>query len=484
MSKKTQNEKQSPYPPVVVVLGHVDHGKTTLLDAIRKTNVAAREHGSITQRIGASKIWVTHENKQRAITFIDTPGHEAFSLMRARGAQASDIGLLVVSAVDGVMPQTRESIQLFQKGKTPFIVVLTKVDLLNRAVAKTKQQLSKEGVLVEELGGDVPVIEVSAKTGKHVQELLELILLVFDIQSVRRKKKETDPFEGVVIESKLDQKVGPRATVVVRGGRLSVRDEVVADGVEGRVRTLINDSLEHVVSATVGDAVEVLGFGVVVQVGSLVTMAAPAKEISKVERSPSTSATPHFEEEYLLLLILCVDTLGSLEAIVSSLPKGVYIVSQKTGGVSKADVLLAKSTGAIILTFNVAVKHDVVRFAQDEKVLLKHYTVIYELLTEVKEVLAGKQIVSEVKTLGVAKVQAVFPFEKTRVAGVVVVEGRVAKGDRVKVTREEALVGESTITSLRQGKTPVSRVEKGEEAGVLLAPALDFTIGDVLTSQG
>lgn len=478
------HEKETPYPPVVVVLGHVDHGKTTMLDAIRKTDIVKTEHGGITQKIGASSITVPHEGRERAVTFIDTPGHESFVLMRSRGAKAADIGLLVVSSLDGVMPQTKESIALFQKSNLPFIVVFTKSDLPDRAVKKVKQQLLKEGVLLEGLGGDVPFIEVSGKTGYNIQALLELILLVFDMQVATKQKSEKDPLEAVVIESRLDQRAGPRATVVVKSGKLTLRDEVACEGVVGRVRTIVNDQGQHVRDATVGDAVEILGSPQVLPVGSLLVLAGGSEEQPQTATPPPSEQTPLHAEEYPLSVILRADTLGSLEAIVHALPQEVHIVSQRTGEVTEADVMLAKSTEAFIIVFNLKTRGEVGKLAKTEKVLLKHYEIIYELIDEAKDALAGKELAMEEKVLGVAKVLASFRYEKNSVLGVAVLEGRVAKGDRVRLGRADTVIGQSTIASLRQGKNPTSRVEKGQQAGIILSSPLDFTIGDVLTCLG
>ncbi|MBI2074624.1 MAG: GTP-binding protein [Candidatus Levybacteria bacterium] len=476
------------YLPVVAVLGHVDHGKTTLLDAIRKTDVVKGEHGGITQRIGASTVEVVHENIKRRITFIDTPGHETFSKMRSRGAQVADIGLLIVAATDGVMPQTKESIELLKAANIPYIVVLTKSDMPEKNPEKVKQQLLKEGILLEGFGGDVSYIEVSAKTGSNVKELLELILLVLDMHRSAKSQAESlaekDGFKAIVIESKLDQKMGPKATIIVKSGSVSVKDELICEDIQGRVRTLINDQGEHIQNITVGEAAEVLGFEKVPNVGSViykkeefVPAATPQKEVvvKPVDFSAPEDAIP---------VIIRTDTLGSLEAITQALPEKIIIVSSKTGEVTPADVMLAKSVKAIMLGFNVKIRPDVANLAKTEKVLLKNYTIIYELLDEIKEALEGKALSLQEVIYGRAKILASFPFEKTKVLGVGVLEGRVAKGDRVRLMRREDIVGESMISSVRQGKNPVSKVEKGQEAGVILSPMLDFTIGDMLICHG
>ncbi len=490
----TQSSNELNYPPVVAVLGHVDHGKTTLLDAIRKTTIALREHGGITQKIGASTVEITHEGKKRNITFIDTPGHEAFSLMRGRGVQAADIGLLVVSSVDGVKPQTKESIKLLQDSKIPFIVVLTKSDDPNKNPEKAKQQLLKEEVLLENYGGDTPVIEVSAKTNINIKELLELILLVFDMKkhSGFYKFLPSNPFSAVVIESKLDQKSGPRATLVVKNGTILLRDEIVCDTVSGRVRTIINDLGERLGKATVGDAVEILGFEAVPKVGEIVfKKSEKVVEELPVQIPPSETETEEVKELgpnidvdlNVLSVIICADSQGSLEAIVNKIPERIKVAMTKTGDIETSDVLFAKSVGAIILGFNIKIKPEVVKLAATEKVLLKNYLIIYEMMDEIKDFLEGKILSLQEQVFGTAKVLARFPFEKTEVLGIMVLDGRIARGDKVRVMRNDEAIGEANISSVRQGKETVSKVEKGQEAGIILSPSLDFTIGDVLISH-
>ena len=467
------------FPPVVSVLGHVDHGKTSLLDAFRKSNIAAREHGGITQKIGSSTVEVLHDGQKRKITFIDTPGHEAFSKMRSRGSQVADIGLLIVSVVDGVMPQTKESIALLQNAKVPFIVVLTKADSPEKNTEKVKQQLVRENVLIEGYGGDVPVIEVSSKTGQNIQELLNLILLVDEIRqsATETKPSPQEPLEAIVIESKLDSKAGSRATVIVKNGTLAVKDEVIADGVIGKIRSLVTDTGETVQKVTVGEGVEVLGFEKVPSVGSIVLhknaseKAAAAPEKKKVDMNA---------EEKTLSLILCADTQGSLEAIINSLPKEVLLVMEKTGEVSEADVLFAKSTGALVLSFNTKIRPDIAKLASVEKILVKNYTIIYEMLDEIGQVIEGKALAMMEHVYGTASILATFPFEKTKVLGIKILDGRVAKGDKIRILRDELVVGESSIVSLRQGKDSITKIEKGQEAGIIISPLLDFTIGDMI----
>lgn len=468
-------------PPVVSVLGHVDHGKTTLLDAFRKSNIAAREHGGITQKIGASTVEVMHDGQKKRITFIDTPGHEAFSKMRSRGSQAADIGLLIVSAVDGVMPQTKESIQLLQQAKVPFIVVLTKSDSPEKNTEKIKQQIIRENVLLEAYGGDVPVIEVSARTGANIKELLDLILLVWSMQTVPVAKAD-DPLQAIIIESKLDPKAGSRATAIIKSGTIAVKDEIVAGDVTGKVRSLITDTGKQVPQATVGEAVEILGFEKVPPVGSIVARSSEhVVSSSQVQGSQFTVDSSQFGQEKTLSLILVADTQGSLEAILYALPAEVDVKIAKTGEVSEADILFAKSVGGIVLSFNSKLRPDVIKLAQTEKILLKNYTIIYEMLDEIQQVVEGKAQALLEQVYGVAKILATFPYEKTTVLGLNVMDGRVARGDKVRILRgEDQVVGESQITSVRQGKETVSKVEKGQECGIIISPTLDITIGDMV----
>lgn len=480
--KKIDSEKIKFFPPVVTVLGHVDHGKTSLLDAIRKTDIAKGETAGITQKIGASTVETVLDGVKREITFIDTPGHEAFSAMRSRGASVCDVALLVVSSVDGVMPQTKESIGVLRESQTPFIVVLTKSDLPNRNIRMVKQQLTKEGVLLEGLGGNVPVLEVSAKTNLNIKELLDLILLVFDTLP-KQNNDSGKEFKGVVIESFLDPKRGYVATVVVKAGSMHVKDEIEIEGVPGRVRSLINDKGEQIDNAGVGEAVEVLGIENVVKVGGLVFRKDQNKSSVLVKTGVKHSDIGK-RAEAAIKIMLRADTLGSLEAITALLPNLVYVIDYKTGEVSRGDVILAKSAGAIIIGFNAKVGKAIKKLAVEEKVLIRNYAVIYELIDELKDAVEGKKLEDEERILGVSKVLAKFPFEKTFALGVSVQDGRIAKGDKVRLIHREETIGESNIISVRKGKESVSRIEKGGECGVIISPFLDFDLGDVLISHG
>lgn len=465
------------YPPVVCVLGHVDHGKTTLLDAIRKTSVAAKEAGQITQKIGTSEITIPYENEKRKITFIDTPGHEAFLTMRGRGVSASDIAILVVAGNEGVKPQTKESIKHIKESKIPTIVVLTKADLPEINQEKVKQQLVKEGMLLEGLGGNTPVLLVSAKTGKGIKELLDLILLVFEMQE---GKKELEEFKAVVVESKLDPQKGNLVTLVIKSGRLKVKDEIRAGKATGKVRAIFNSFGESLKEAEIGLGVEVLGFTTLPNPGELVTLLGEEKSEEILEKD-----LPIVKGESLLALLLKADTLGSLEAISALLPGETSIILKGTGPVNDGDILLAKAQKAVVLAFNVPVKKDILHIAHLEGVIIKQYKLIYELLDEIKEVVesikSGSGLKNEI-VLGKAKILASFPAGKTKALGLKVIEGRIASGDRIKLLRRDEELGKSKISSLRKGKGIVKIAENGEECGAVLDPLLDFEVGDMLLS--
>ncbi len=476
------------YPPVVAVLGHVDHGKTTLLDAIRKTSIADREHGGITQTIGASTVEIVHDGKPSRITFIDTPGHEAFSKMRGRGAQAADIALLIVSSGDGVKPQTRESIEVLRSTETPFIVVLTKSDLPTKNTDKVKQELLKEQIMLEGYGGDVPVIEVSARTNHNIKELLDLILLMFDMHkkpTYAQDVSSANPLKAIVIEAKLDNRAGAKATVVIKNGSIHPRDMLQTDKQVFKVRTVFDTNKKPLEVATVGEAVELLGFEDVPQVGGIITVQ-KAKETTYAESIEPLQRELVYrkpEQHNGISVVLVADTQGSLEAISNALPKGIKVVLKKTGEVSEADVLLAKSTGGIVLSFNTKLRPDVVKMGFTEKVLVRNYTIIYELLDELNDALEGKLQSQMEQIFGVATVLAKFPFEKSFAFGVNITDGRLARGDKLRIMRGDEVIGEASLTSLRVGKNPTSKVEKGHEAGTIITPVLDIIVGDVIISH-
>lgn len=480
---KKSTQQSSSRPPVVAVLGHVDHGKTSLLDAIRKTNIAAREHGGITQAIGAYQIETQTLEGKRKITFIDTPGHEAFSKMRSRGASAADIAILVVAADDGVMPQTKEAISHIKAAKIPAIVAITKSDLQAADPQKVKRQLAKEDVVLEGQGGDTPVVLVSSKTGKGIPDLLEVILLVAQMGNIVGDPKGT--FEGVVIEAKRDRRKGILATVIVKNGKLAVGEEVHAEGAFGKVRALLSDSGQNLKEAGPATPVEVLGFSNIPQVGARVTK---SRETGEIAIPPGTTPIPSSEpKKKRLAVILKADTQGSLEAIKEAIPQDdVTLILVGSGDPTEADVLLAKAANALIVGFNVTPSSSVLKLAETDGVIVKIYKLIYELHNELEEVITlfkegGSLPVAEM-ILGKAQVLAIFPYEKKKVAGCKVLEGRVARGDKVRVERDGLVLGEAWITSIRRGKEEVGKATAGSECGILLSSSLDFEPSDVILS--
>jgi len=471
--KKFEKEvrKVNSRPPVVVVLGHVDHGKTTLLDKIRKSRVAEKEPGMITQRIGVYQVEVEAGKEKKKIIFIDTPGHEAFAKMRQRGAQITDIAILVVAADDGVMPQTKESIQYLKETKTPFIVALNKIDLPAADPKRVKSQLADAGVLVEELGGKVVCIPISARTGQGIKELLEMILLLAEMEEL--KENLQGPLKLAVVESKLDSRKGPVATVIVQSGTLRQGDTIELGGIASKVRGILNEQGQRVAEASSSTPVEILGLKKVPMVGEV------AHEEGKVEKEPGEPEGGNRK----LRIILKADTSGSLEAILQSLPKQAEIIFQGVGEVNESDILLAKTSHAIILGFNLNPSASVKKLAETEGVILKIYNVIYELLEELGEaILAQATVQIEEKLLGKAKIVAEFPFDKERVAGCQIIEGRISRGDMVKVMRGDEEIGQTKVKSLRHLKEDVPKAEVGSDCGILFATPLDFQPGDVLLS--
>lgn len=479
MAKKTKKAEQKAIlsrPPIVVVLGHVDHGKTSLLDHIRQSRVAAGEHGGITQAIGAYQVPVSTKEGNRLITFIDTPGHEAFSAMRSRGAEVADIALLVVAADDGVKPQTEEAIKHIKKAAIPFVVTINKVDLPAANVEKVKRQLVKHDVLVEGYGGDVVVVPISAKTGQGINDLLEMVLLVSDLSS---KPLEPDAaFSGVVIESRRDRHTGSVATLIVKTGTLHVGDDIHAEQIAGRVRGMVDEYAKRVDSAPPGKPVEVLGWNEVPSVGAQVSA---GKVVEKAHTAPlhDDLEIPK-PEKGVLNLIIKADTIGSLEALSAILPQGVTILSQGVGEITESEVLFAKTTGSIIIGFGTRVLPAASKLAELERVIIKTDPLIYRLAEEVEEVVEALKSGGLEEQLGVASILAKFTINNVTIAGAKVLDGRIARGDTVKIMREEKEIGRSRITSLKSGKKDVTKTETGAECGVGFDSPLDFAPGDAI----
>lgn len=465
--KKAQKGKLR--PPVVVVLGHVDHGKTTLLDAIRKTNVAAREAGGITQSIGAST--VTSKEAKR-ITFIDTPGHVAFSQMRSRGATVADIALLVVAATDGVKPQTVEALKYIKDAKIPFIVVVTKMDLPSASVKKIQAQLEKEKVAFEGKGGDVILVKVSAKKTKGLEELLEMISLVAEVAEVSADEK--GKLEAVIIETAKDKK-GPLTSVIVRNGNIKVGDVIYSEEMSCKVKGLFGSNGKPIKKVLPGEPGQILGFSPLPPVGAFVTDTPNGKKVadSRLEERIDDKESEGFR------VLTKAKSAGSLEALLTNLPNGLVVVGSGVGDVNQSDVFLAKaSEKAIIVAFGVKAPREVANLAQSEGVRIEVFDVIYEIFEKLEELMSE----DTEEVLGKAEILASFPYNKKKVAGGIVLKGRIAKQDRLILQRGKVQIGTARVASLKKQKESVSVVNKGEEFGLILEPQLDFAKGDMLVS--
>lgn len=470
--------------PVVTILGHVDHGKTTLLDYIRKTSVALGEHGGITQAIGAYQA--------SGITFIDTPGHAAFEKMRSRGAQLADIAVLVVAADDGVMPQTIEAIKHIKAANIPMLVAVNKIDLpginLTAQMEKVKRQLADQQVLVEEYGGDVPIVQISAKTGQGIENFLETLNLLSDIHEF--KGDDSVAASGVIIEARLDKFRGPVATVLVRNGTLSIGEPIRAGKAFGKVRGMFDFKGASVKKALPSMPVEVIGFENVPEVGAKLGegVAEGAKEKVGAQFAGLLDKLQQ-EQTQTLSLVIKADNQGSLEAIDDILAKNnldkqhVKIVGEGTGNIVDADIKLAQATKGIVIGFNVAVLSSARELADTEHILIRNYKVIYELADEISEVVEGMLVPGRVEEVfGRAQILAEFPYGKQRIAGCQVLEGVFSKGPKVRIRRGEMLLGEGKIKSLKKGKEEVAKVDKGQECGMIFDMAVDFKVGDIVES--
>ncbi|OGM08464.1 hypothetical protein A2159_01445 [Candidatus Woesebacteria bacterium RBG_13_34_9] len=457
-------------PPIVTILGHVDHGKTTLLDFIRKTKIAQREAGGITQKIGASVV-ETKEGKK--ITFIDTPGHSAFSNMRERGVKVADIIVLVISATDGVMPQTKEAIEYIKKSKTPFIVVASKVDIPSANIDLVREHLEKEGVSLEGAGGDTPFLSVSGRTGQGVEELLEMISLVSEINNIKGDPEED--FEGVIIETGKDNR-GITISLVVRNGKLEIGNEVVSDGIKARIRGLFDYQNKSIKLAGPGEPVLVLGFSDTPGIGGYIRKVVNSDTLPEKILSESKVKTNFNQGK--ILIVLKSQTAGSLEAIRNNIPKEVSIISSGIGEVNETDIFLAKPSNALVFSFESKISPSVIKFAETEGVKIENFDIIYKLFERLEELL--QKGIEEI--VGKAQVVAIFPYENKKVAGCKVLQGKIVKSDNLVLERSGERIGQVKIVSIKKGKQDINETKQGEECGIFFSPQLDFKIGDVLLS--
>ncbi len=486
-------------PPVVTVMGHVDHGKTKLLDAIRKTNVVDSEAGGITQHIGAYQVTIDGQK----ITFLDTPGHEAFTAMRAHGANITDVTVLVVAADDGVMPQTKEAINHARAAEVPIVVAINKIDKENANPNMVKQQLAEVGLVVEEWGGNTVCVEVSAKEKKGIKELLESVLLVAEMEEL--KANPNLPAAGTVIEAKKDKTMGPLATILIQSGTLKEEDTIVVGTTWGRVRAMFNDTGKRIKKAEPSMPVEILGLDGVPQVGDTLTAVTDERHAqailerrrAELEKEKLKRKAVNLDNLYdqisagkvkELNVILKTDVQGSIEPIVTSLERlgtdevKVRIIHSATGNVTESDVMLASASNGLIIGFNVTAAEGARRLAISTGIDIRFYNIIYNLIDDVDKALKGLLEPKYVEVIeGLADVRAVFPAGKgTKAAGVLVSEGKVTRNISVRVKRGKEIIADSTVSSLKRFKDDVKEVTAGYECGVGIKDFNDFKVGDVL----
>ena len=466
-------------PPVITVMGHIDHGKTTLLDALRSSKIQENESGGITQHIGAYQ--TTYKNKP--LTFIDTPGHAAFAAMRSRGAKATDLVVLVIDAQESVKPQTKECITHIKNAKVPFLVAINKMDLPNATPDIVKKDLADHGVSVEGFGGDIVCVPISAKTKTGLDELQDMILLLAEMQKLTGDPKGN--LEAVVIESSLDQKRGPLATIIVKSGTLKVGDELKADGVSGKVKALFNDQNQNIKAVLPGEPAQILGFNSVPTVGSQLRDGRSVLESKPQGQAgfgtPRVSSEPSTSDNKTLNIILKADAIGTLEAITLNLSDEITLISSGAGDISESDVLLAQSTQATIIAFRVKTSSAAAKLADIEGVLIKSYSLIHELLDNLQEqVLKILEPTIDEKELGEAKIIQEFTVKGSRVAGCQILSGKLSVGDQVHLVRKKDQVANSKIKSIYKGKEKVDKAKKGDECGLAFTTDLAFNSKDTL----
>ena len=499
MMEQVTDEQQKPRPPVVTVLGHVDHGKTSLLDAIRETNIIASEAGGITQHIGA----YTVEINGKRVVFLDTPGHEAFTAMRVRGAQITDIAVLVVAADDGVMPQTVEAINHAKAAGVPVIVALNKIDKPSANPERVKKQLADIGLLPEEWGGDTIFVNVSALKRQGLEELLEMILLVAEMAEL--KANYSRKAKGIVIEAKLDKGRGPVATILVQDGVLSVGDPVICGNIYGKVRAMIDDKGSRIKKAFPSTPVEVLGLTEVPQAGDsflVVTDEKLARQIAQKRGEKLREATLRKEQRISLddffnritdnaidlNIIIKADVQGSAEALHESLMKienekvKIKIIHKGVGAITESDVMLASASNAVIIGYNIRPEANARKLAERERVDIRLYRVIYEIIDDVKSAIHGLlEPEYEEVVLGQAEIRQIFKVSKIgTVAGSYVLEGKISRNANMRVIRDGVVIHEGRIESLKRFKDDAKEVNTGFECGILLENFNDLKEGDIL----
>ena len=486
-------------PPVVTIMGHVDHGKTSLLDVIRKTKVAAGEAGGITQHIGAYQV----EVNGKKITFLDTPGHEAFTAMRARGAQVTHIAIIVVAADDGVMPQTREAIDHARAAQVPIIIALNKIDKANANPDRVKQQLAEIDIVIEEYGGDTVCVPVSARKGTGIDELLDYILLVAEVQDIKANPNRAAT--GVIIEARLEKSSGPTATVLVQQGTLKMGDNIVVGAISGKVRAMFNDRGKRIQKAPPSTPVSIIGLPEVPQAGDHLDVTPDertAKQHAQQEAEKRRSELMPLGQVSLdtlymqmqegkvkeLNIVLKCDVQGSAEALKNALSKvgeenlKVRLIHEGIGNINETDIHLAAASGAVVIGFNVKADGAAQRVAQKEGVDIRYYNVIYKLIDDIQAALVGmleptyREVVE-----GHAEVLQTFKAGKnTVIAGCRVTDGKVTRSSQARVMRGTTKAYEGMIESLRRGKDDVREVASGYECGIVLEDFSEVQVGDII----
>ncbi|HRK95800.1 MAG TPA: translation initiation factor IF-2, partial [Rhodospirillales bacterium] len=495
-----EDELLAARPPVVTVMGHVDHGKTSLLDALRRTDVAAHEAGGITQHIGAYQVTLSSGDK---ITFIDTPGHAAFTQMRARGAKVTDIVVLVVAADDGVMPQTVEAIDHAKAAGVPLIIAINKMDRPDANPKRVRTELLQHGIVTEDMGGDTLDVEVSAKQGLNLDKLQEAILLQAEVLDLRANPAR--PAEGIVVETKVERGRGSVATVLVQRGTLRTGDIFVAGAEWGRVRGLYDASGTSLDEAGPGMPVEVLGLNATPAAGdevSVVENEARAREVSefrqrRLREARTTTNRGTVEqifsriadgEQQTLPVLVKADVHGSTEAIVSALQKlgtdavGVQMIHAGVGGINESDVALARASNALVIGFNVRANPQARELAKRDGVDIRYYSIIYNLTDDMKSMLSGMLApITRENLLGYAQIREVFNITKVgKVAGCMITEGMVKRGAKIRLLRDDVVIHEGDISQLKRFKDDVREVKEGYDCGIAIANYNDIRVGDVI----
>lgn len=498
---ETNKDDLEARPPIIAVMGHVDHGKTTLLDKIRQTQTAQKEAGGITQKIGAYEVDIDYRDEKRKLVFLDTPGHEAFSSMRSRGVQVTDIALLVVAADDGVKPQTIETIKCIKEANVPLIVAINKIDKDDANTDNIKQELSTYNVIPDDWGGDTPMVPISAKEGTNMNELIEMIVLVSDMLNLKASKKGNA--QGTVLEANLDKTKGAIATLLVQNGVLEVGDIVVTSRHISKVRGMINSNNTNIIKATASSPILVWGLSDVPNIGDQFEAFKNEKEAknalqNRKNQSIGSVTSESTSDRYSLVganiqavinLVIKTDIQGSVEAIITSINQieqekvKIRVLYASAGEITETDVDFADASKSVILAFNTSLAPGAKKVARHLGVSIREYNVIYDLFDDIQTMvddIIGPQY--EEKNIGKAIVKAVFPLGKNYVAGSFVNEGKIIKGCYIKVSRDGTMVYEGVLSSLKQFKQDISEIEENSECGIYVEEFNEWKENDIISA--